>query len=950
MRKMAIVFISLLSASYVFAGVINISLNFQRSDFYIEKIGQYDLIRFSGGSTSSIPGYPDLPGVSKTLLMPPTSVVTKVIINNEKWMDIGNYNIFPAQRPVPVMIEHSFTAPNSEIYSIDAFYPENQITHYKTGNKSGFALANFGVTPFRYNPVSGQLQLMISAEVEVFYEEGLQEAVFLTENQLEVFREDVISMVENPLDVERFSPFTKKSAFSEYEYVIVCPTGLSAAFEPLIRWKITRGVGAKIVTTAWVVSNYPGSDLMESIRNFVKDCHQNRGMIYLVLAGDYDNLGARLVRVSCSGYTYDLPSDLYFSDVVPYSSDWDANNNNIFGQYIVDSCDFYSDVYVGRLPLNSTSEVQNWVSKVLDYEQSPPSGFITKALFAGAGLWFSVSPPWSYYGNFSCDSIANNELPTAWTKRKMYQNDTLSYPAGFSDSLSKGFHWSYIAAHGASNSISWYYTGWPNIISNTTMQNLTNGDSLFVISSMACEPGWFDGKECVGEYIFNASAGGAIAVMFNARYGWGYPPYLGPSEFMCIRTAEKVFTNNIRNIGRAHALSKDELINWTWGFNDCEHWCINEFNLFGDPETQIYSKQPAVMTVTHADTIHNMSGVLDVLVTSQGQPVSGAVCCLSRPYDTLFWFRGKTGSTGKAAVEYLALTDQPFLLTVYAKDQLYYQDTIYIDTANTCAILTYFDDENDSTGSFGASAPNIFFGMAHRYTPNLLTLYNGWKIKKVYFYLRNGTNSLNDAVVNIYNGAGPVIPGAIIHSKAFTVAGDTGWNCVVYDDTAAIPVNATGDMWFEVGFTHGNGEAPFYGSYLAQCIPTQTDNFRVGTNWSYMSGYGINICWAIKVILINSLSVEVEINEETPQQFIFRSEKTVFSGANALNFDLTEPGEVTLEIFDISGRIVSQVFRGFLIQGRYTIPLESKNLPPGVLFCRISGPEGEKTVKIEKID
>ncbi len=943
---------SIVFTMYIYSGALIVPIGYSLTDFNVQRIGDFDVIFLSNGAPSPFPGHPALQGISKTILIPPTSEVINAELKNIVWTDVGKYNILPAQNPVPTSKYPLFVSGDEQIYKSDMYYPNYPEVFFRTGSKSGFILADVSYTPFRYNPISGNLQIITSADLEVIYEEGLQEAVYLTENQMEIFREEILLMIENRSDIDRFSPFLKRVPFSEYEYVVVCPANLSAAFEPLIRWKITRGVGAKVVTTTWITSNYPAYDAMESIRDFVRDSHQNRGLVYLVLAGDYDNLGARMVPVSTSGYSNNLPSDLYFSDVVPYTKDWDANNNNIYGEYIVDSCDFYSDVYVGRLPLNNVSEVQNWVSKVLAYEKNPPSGFIEKSLFAGAGLWFSSTPPWvySYYGSSSCDSIADYMLPSYWTDRKMYQTDTTSYPPGFSDSLSRGFHWSYIAAHGSSSSISWYYyQSWPNIISNTTMQNLTNGDSLFVISSMACEPGWFDGRECVGEYIFNASAGGAIAVMFNARYGWGYPPYLGPSEYMCIRVAQNVFLNQIRNIGRAHALSKDQLMNWTWGFGDCEHWCINEFNLFGDPETQIYSKQPTALTVSHEDTLKNLSGILDVTVTSSGLPVSGAMCCLSKPYDTLFWFRGKTGSMGKAAVEYSANTQEPFLLTVYAKDHLYYQDTIYIDTAITSAVLTYFSDENDSTVSFGSNAPNTYFGMAHRYTPPLLNIYQGWKIKRVYFYLNGGTNTINDAVVNIYSGASPAIPGPLIFSKSFNVSGDTGWNYVVYSDAEAVSVNSSQDMWFEVGFTHGTGENPFHATFGAQCIPLQTDNFKNGPNWSYMSGYGNNICWAIKVLLKNASGVEVQLEEDLPVFFSFRAEKTFFTENNRVYFTLTRPGDVSLRVFDISGRIVSEIYRGYLGPGKYSYEISRNIQGQGVYFIVIQTEEGDKILKIEKI-
>ncbi len=932
------------------AGVMSTDIEHSSNQVIISQIGEYNMVLVEDGNNFSTPGAPSLPVLGKRYIIPHTSRMISANIDNQSWKTIGYFNILPSQMPVPIGAELIFTPEDPLYYQSDKFFPEDPVVSFSTGNKSGFMIAAVSYCPLRYNPVTGELQILEEGLLSVTYAEGLEEAVYLTSRQLQVFGEDVESFVENSEDVGIYSPYERESDGPTTEYIIVTPAILGSSFEPLIRWKITRGIGARVVTLTWVVNNFPAYDNMESIREFAKTYHQNYGLIYLVLAGDYDNLGARIVPVNCGTYSDNTPSDLYFSDVVPYTSDWDANNNHIFGEYGVDGCDWYSDIYVGRFPVNTTTEAQRWVSKVLAYEQNPPSGFIDKSIMAGAGLWFSGS--YNYYGNSSCDSIADSYLPSNWTDLKMYQSDTISCPPGFSDSLSQGYHWCYIAAHGGPTAIAWYvYQTWPSIISNTTMDNLTNGNQLFVIQSMACQPGWFDNQECVGEHIFNATNGGAIAVMFNARYGWGYPPYLGPSEYTCIRTAEEVFSNQKWNIGRAHGLGKDRLLTWTWGFNNTEHWCINELNLFGDPETMIYSKNPTSLTVNHPDTVFTSSGFLNVDVTSTGAPVQGATCCLCDQYDSLKWFVGITNSSGKAYVQYTLSQPDTLLLTVYAHDYLYYQDTVVVDTGLNTDVLTYWFDNYDSTGSFSWGAAGGYFGIGYRFTPAELAPYDTWYMKKVLFYLTGGSNSANDAHVEIFGNGTSVVPGASLTNVPFTVTGGTGWIEVTLGTDSDVCIDATGDMWVEVGFTPAPFEYPFYACYGSNAVHIQSDMYTDGTTWGFMGQTGISISWAIKVLVEDESGVVEEIGGNVNPVLSLFSVGSVFNSSVEIIYSVPSSGWTELKIYDISGREVRTLVNRHEEKGTRHVILDRNDnngnvLPSGPYFCRLSTLSGSRYIKI----
>ena len=68
--------------------------------------------------------------------------------------------------------------------------------------------------------------------------------------------------------------------------------------------------------------------------------------------GDVDVVPARgfyCYAVSGEGYEdYNIPADLYYSAL---DGNFDANNNNIFGEALHDSCDLLPEIAVGRFLL-----------------------------------------------------------------------------------------------------------------------------------------------------------------------------------------------------------------------------------------------------------------------------------------------------------------------------------------------------------------------------------------------------------------------------------------------------------------------------------------------------------------------------------------------------------------------------------------------------------------------
>lgn len=144
-----------------------------------------------------------------------------------------------------------------------------------------------------------------------------------------------------------------------------------------------------------IVCNNEGRDIPEQIRNFLKEAKGTTKAKYLLLVGTplkdrskerslefYSPSVKELtydwempIRYVTKIQTYDdddslyIPTDQYYASL---SGSWDNNNNDIFGEYLSKENEyeisFDTDLYVGRVPVQTTTELKNWIKKTVKWK------------------------------------------------------------------------------------------------------------------------------------------------------------------------------------------------------------------------------------------------------------------------------------------------------------------------------------------------------------------------------------------------------------------------------------------------------------------------------------------------------------------------------------------------------------------------------------------------------
>ncbi|MDD5512216.1 MAG: C25 family cysteine peptidase, partial [Candidatus Omnitrophica bacterium] len=559
------------------------------------------------------PGAPLLPVKTAVLLVPYGQDVSRIkIIPGKEEVLSGEYLLEPAQEPVPLSLasRHRPTPPNKKIYDSANKYPQVPCDAF-VQEKQGYKLVIVNLAPVNYFPAEKKLVYYPQIRVEVeTAAKNLPTGLFsvggslnkpLTDAQAQ---KEILDLVDNPQALSTYTNnavtnFTLASAgatgiLDNFEYLIITTDALknstgSPKLQDLIAAKQARGITAKIVTVETdIYPEYAGEDNQEKIRNFIIDYYENHGTRYVLLAGDNARIPSRKFYAAASSYTANIPADMYYANL---DGSFDYDNDGTYGE-IGDGpgggeVDLFSEVYVGRAPVASSTEIANFVTKTLAYEISSDS-YLSKVYLVGEYLGFGGVADYaaSYMEEIRLGSSAHGYTTVG------FENSSQASVIDSTTLYDRDATWP------ASQLISIINSG-VNVINHLGHANYTydmklytsnlsslNNDKYCFMYSQGCMPGGFDTSECFAEVVTTMSKGAFAAVM-NARYGWGTRNSTdGPSQRYDRQFWDAFLNEGKTNLGKMNQDSKEDNAGNING--SCMRWCFYELNLFGDPELSIH--------------------------------------------------------------------------------------------------------------------------------------------------------------------------------------------------------------------------------------------------------------------------------------------------------------------------------------------------------------------------
>lgn len=682
--------------------------------FAPHKIGNtvYEQMFMGGMGEGGAVGEPGLPQTTQFYGVPQGADV-KVTVNGSQGYDLSGVNLYPHQpsamdipnlpsgAPDPATFATPAFVKDGKAYSSGQKFPAHATDAAELGDMRGVAVGGVDLAGGQYKPKSDTLHVFTSLDVTVdFGSSG--PGTFgpdsdLGSNWNTWAGRSVSALLENaPAVAQHLAPSARRPFCGEDMLVISSP-GLQAAANTFADAKNAQGYSARVR----LVGTGPGQigATKEEIQSFIRgeltaDC--NMRPQYVVLLGNTDAVPT--FTLPCTPASN--PADCNVATDLPYSLDGVGS-------------DLFADVELGRIPATSAANASAVVTKILNYENTPPAppgddfykhatvtGYFQPEQDANGHIVYSNHRDTRGFTKTS-DTVwramtgAGYHVDRLWTtdnskvQPEQYYDGTniprdlrrpaFDWNAGTGDLLNAYNGGRFLVFHRDHG----WQNGWaaPNFTS-ANIADLHNGSKLPVVFAVNCSSARFDvpaDPSFVEEQI-ELPSGGAVAGFGDTRDSPSFP-----NNHMALGFFDALFPDTVPGFGsptptrrlgdvllsgKAYMASQDGLDGQGAGDTYFEHQL---FHLLGDPSMQMWAAPPVSFDPARIDsrwrTISNPAPggprfQVDVSFSEAG--AQGAVATLFHGPDPIG--RGVVGADGKVTIVPEKVTDTRGLTVRFQQD------------------------------------------------------------------------------------------------------------------------------------------------------------------------------------------------------------------------------------------------------------------------------------------
>ncbi len=642
---------------------------------------------------TSFPGKPIIPVYSACFVLPSKETVSSISIESEEYIKLkGHYQIIPAPFQAPISFgSYKNPVKDQAVYSLNTPYPEVKGKLVTEQIISGIHLVFINIYPCRLIPSTGSVMYTksINVTIETKYINDLQpehphRAVAAAQNK-------IFKLVDNKKDItidlnsklpSSDEPFQDQP---RYPYVIITSAEFSDYFQPLADLKTDMGLRSNIVTLSWIQSSFSGIDIQDQIRNFISYAYFNWDTEYILLGGDDEIIPHRGLYVNAGNEVEpDIPADLYYSAL---DGNWNSDGDLYYGEPGEE--DLLPEVSLGRLPVSSQADIDNFTAKLTAYSLHPQPEQCSKSLMLGELLWSEdgIDTWGGDYKDEILNGSSNFDLVTTglnqnFTAETLYDRDQ-PLPWDQTDLiplLNNGVnlvnHLGHTGLHNAMH------------ITQSTLTLLENDGSEAipsVIYSQGCYPAAFDNRDYAGTTYsqdaigeqFITSPAGAVAFIGNTRFGWNAPgSTCGVSQFFDRQFFDALFGESIETIG--HAFDDSRIDNIPYITYPLFRYVMYEMCLLGDPAMMVWTSEPSELTLLYDSPVPSGNNDFIIEASSGGNPVSNAFVSIFNVNLNIY----ETALTNENGIAVLSpnLPDTGFVyLRVNSHNHYLYSDSIVID-------------------------------------------------------------------------------------------------------------------------------------------------------------------------------------------------------------------------------------------------------------------------------
>ncbi len=392
------------------------------------------------------------------------------------------------------------------------------------------------------------------------------------------------SAVKSPKSITGYTP-EDLSSTSGAEYLFITHPDFMTALQPLADHRTAQGMSTRIVSVEELYNQFNfGIYHPIAIRNFLAYTFANwtTPPTHALLVGD----GHWNFKGDGVGQ-YGSPEPIYMPPNLAVVDPWqgEVDSANLLATLVGD--DPLPDLVMGRLPVNSTAELDAVINKITAYESAPIAEWHRRILFVAdntpdvAGDFVNLT-----------ESIIGDYLDgTNFAADRIYLDDYLQDPPddGYCDpgKPCPPVNQAITTTLSTDGSLFVNYSGhasldrWSHerIFANEDVPTLANGDQLPIVLSMTCLDGYwiYPNQPSLTSDLLRTAGKGAVST-FSAT---GLGVATGHDELQRgLFTA--VFDAGVRDLGLATLAAKLELYASGANFD-----LLHTFVIFGDPALQV---------------------------------------------------------------------------------------------------------------------------------------------------------------------------------------------------------------------------------------------------------------------------------------------------------------------------------------------------------------------------
>ena len=596
-------------------------------------------------------GYPRLPRINRSIIVPNTGKVTFNVISSG-YIEIDNIDIAPSKgnfaRTIdPASVPYTF----AEVYRRDEFYPAEIVRLRDPHILRDLRGQVIEINAFQYNPVQKTLRIYTDLTVEIITEgnggvnEIIQSRPFPTwDPQFEmIYRRHFIN----------FSGLDYTPLLESGNMLVIAYDQFMDEMEPFVDWKLQKGISTEMAPISEVGNS------TNAIKSYIEDYYDTHDLCYVLLVGDSEHIT-----------TYTSGSDPLYA--------------------LIEGNDSYPEIFIGRFSAQNSQQVTTQVERSVDYEANPdPDG---QWYHHGLGDADESGP--TNDEDYDFQHITNiAEKLVAWNYTQV---DSVYTTFGGTSNMIKHYMnqgvtiFNY-AGHGNVNMVG------PVSFSSTNANELINDNMLFHFVAIACLPGSFAGQTCLGETLQRATnritgaPTGSIANYLSKTSQTWFPPYYMQDEGVDLLVAEDMLTFGGMCFNGAMYMIDVE---GSGGEYEYKYWTI-----FGDPSVMMRSLTPYELTVAHNSAIVVNYIPVEIYVSAQGAPLAGAMVC---GMNDDYYVSGITDEQGHYTLQLIPAPTEPGILNLTVSDANgipYLTEIEIVDPSGAYPVYSLHNIQDDLTGN-----------------------------------------------------------------------------------------------------------------------------------------------------------------------------------------------------------------------------------------------------------